>query len=237
MVAWREMIALLLFGALAAARGAAAPQAGTSVDFVRDVRPILVDACVRCHSGTLPQGKLRLDSREEMLRGGASGTAVIPGNGTGSLLYQRLVIDDSQKRMPWLSDPLTPTQIETVRRWIDGGAHWPEGVVVAVPSGREPTPTAPAPRTASTTTAGQRVSFNRDVRPILADNCYTCHGPDRNQRQAGLRLDREESAKAPLASGRAAIVPGSPNGARCTSVSPTRTSRNACPTSRAASPG
>src|SRR4030095_14037358 len=90
--------------------------------------------------------------------------------------------------MPWLSDPLTPAQIETVRRWIDEGAHWSEGVVVTVPAGDGPTPTAPAPSTVSATASGQRLSFNRDVRPILADNCYSCHGPDRNRRQAGLRL-------------------------------------------------
>jgi hypothetical protein len=40
----------------------------------------------------------------------------------------------------------------------------------------------------------QVVEFNRDIRPILADNCYACHGPDKNQRKAGLRLDSEESA-------------------------------------------
>ena len=56
------MIAVLLLTVLAAAGGVAVPQAGTSIDFSRDVRPILADACVRCHSGTQPQGKLRLDS-------------------------------------------------------------------------------------------------------------------------------------------------------------------------------
>ncbi|MBM84093.1 MAG: hypothetical protein CMJ78_26365 [Planctomycetaceae bacterium] len=55
------------------------------------------------------------------------------------------------------------------------------------------------------------IQFNRDVRPILAANCFTCHGPDSGQRQAGLRLDRREDAIARLESGTAAIVPGNAN--------------------------
>jgi len=52
--------------------------------------------------------------------------------------------------------------------------------------------------------------FVREIRPILADKCFTCHGPDSSQRKAGLRLDRKESALAALASGATAIVPGKP---------------------------
>jgi hypothetical protein len=53
----------------------------------------------------------------------------------------------------------------------------------------------------------ESVEFNRDIRPILADTCYPCHGPDRAKRKAGLRLDQESSAKADR-DGRRAIVPG-----------------------------
>ena len=38
------------------------------------------------------------------------------------------------------------------------------------------------------------VSYNFNIRPILSDKCYKCHGPDANKRQAGLRLDKPESA-------------------------------------------
>lgn len=55
------------------------------------------------------------------------------------------------------------------------------------------------------------VDFNFHIRPILSNNCFTCHGPDPSSREADLRLDTYEGATAILASGHAAIVPFKPN--------------------------
>ena len=57
---------------------------------------------------------------------------------------------------------------------------------------------------------GQVLQFNRDVRPILSDHCYACHGPDAHSRKAKLRLDKRDSALGINQEG-AAIVPGKPD--------------------------
>jgi len=70
------------------------------------------------------------------------------------------------------------------------------------------------------------VSYNYDVRPILSDKCFACHGPDKNKQEAGLRLDIEANAKAPLRETRGAyaIMPGKPEASelikRITSTDP-----------------
>src|SRR5437764_3577493 len=53
----------------------------------------------------------------------------------------------------------------------------------------------------------ETIEFNRDIRPIFSDKCYTCHGPDESKRKSKLRLDTEAGAKSDLG-GHFAIVPG-----------------------------
>lgn len=66
--------------------------------------------------------------------------------------------------------------------------------------------------------AASRVQFNRDIRPLLSDNCFNCHGPDAAKRKAGLQFDQREGALQRLKSGNVAIVPGKPDESRMIAV-------------------
>jgi hypothetical protein len=99
----------------------------SSVDFDREVRPILSDNCFACHGPDENQrkAKLRFDTKEGSF---AKPGVITPGDASKSKLYQRVSSKDQDVVMPPPSSEhkLTEKQIETIRRWIDEGARWSE---------------------------------------------------------------------------------------------------------------
>ena len=102
----------------------------TSILFNRDVRPILSENCFACHGpdASKRMTSLRLDTEEGTIAELGSGRRVIvPGNPAASELYLRISSDDTGRRMPPAAaghQPLTAEEIESVRLWIEQGAHW-----------------------------------------------------------------------------------------------------------------
>jgi uncharacterized membrane protein len=88
------------------------------------VQPIMEARCVSCHNPSKKKGDLRLDSPEELFKGGESGKVVVAGNAEESDLHRRLLLpaDDEDRMPPKGKDPLTPEQIELIGWWIDKGA-------------------------------------------------------------------------------------------------------------------
>ena len=99
------------------------------VDFVKDIQPILNESCVKCHGPKKQKGKLRLDNKDDALKGGKEGSDIVPGNSAKSLLYSRLVTSDKDDLMPQNPDgdavPLSADKIKLIKAWIDQGAVWP----------------------------------------------------------------------------------------------------------------
>jgi hypothetical protein len=120
----RTVIALAALSAAASTVDAGEPAA---VDFQRDVRPILVKHCLECHGPQRSESSLRLDRRDDALRGGDNGTVIVPGKADESPLAERVASSDPDFRMPPKGEPLPAEAVAIVRRWIDTGAWswWP----------------------------------------------------------------------------------------------------------------
>lgn len=104
------------------------PALGTEQEdfFESRVRPLLVRKCYECHRRKA-EGGLRLDSLEDILAGGTSGPAIIPGKPSQSLLWQVLAQQHSDITMP-PSEPLKDGEVRVFEKWISEGAAWPKPI-------------------------------------------------------------------------------------------------------------
>ncbi len=124
-----SMTSLLTDGIdLPAADSSAAP-----VDYLKDVKPLLIAKCVACHGGLRQKGNLRLDTAKFAIKGGDSGPALIAGDSAKSVLIEAILGENGRTKMPIDAEELKPDQIELLRRWIDAGAKAPDDELVADP--------------------------------------------------------------------------------------------------------
>jgi hypothetical protein len=108
------------------APAAAANLGGGQIDYARDVEPIFLAHCTKCHNETKKKGGYRLDRREHVFAAGQSGkVAVLPGKSDESVLIKMVEGkgEFADSIMPPKGEPLTFQQIALIRRWIDEGAQ------------------------------------------------------------------------------------------------------------------
>src|SRR5437764_984660 len=127
------VLILAMFGAAAAL---------ATVDFQKEVRPILSTVCFQCHGfdQASRMAGLRLDTKDGDFAGRKSGRAIVPGDPAASLLWQRVDTASDAKRMPpaYSHKSLTDVQKQTLKRWIEEGAPWKEHWAFAPPVRRDP---------------------------------------------------------------------------------------------------
>ncbi|MAE53815.1 MAG: hypothetical protein CMI20_06895 [Opitutae bacterium] len=166
-----------------------APKPGEPIDFANHVLPILEDRCFSCHQEPYkkngrtiqPKAGLALNTYELVMKGNLDNTVVTAGDVEDSYLHEVLTLDeDDDMFMPPKGGPLTPEQIDIIKRWIEEGAK-------------------PKAGSGGVADASGGISFHDHIFPILEERCLDCHGEPyvKNGRtihpKAGLALDTYEA--------------------------------------------
>ena len=100
-------------------------EAAGPVDYLKDVKPVLVARCYSCHGALKQEAKLRLDTAEFIRKGGKHGPAIVPGKPAESLLLKKVSAPSLDERMPPEGEALHEPQIAGLRDWIAAGAIAP----------------------------------------------------------------------------------------------------------------
>ncbi len=100
---------------------------GATVDYLRDVKPLMTQHCVRCHGESKEEAALRVDTAEAMKLGGESGSITKRRPGRDSLLLEVVTGTHPEiARMPYKKPALSSQEISTLRSWVAEGAKAPE---------------------------------------------------------------------------------------------------------------
>ncbi|HEY0072726.1 MAG TPA: PSD1 and planctomycete cytochrome C domain-containing protein [Abditibacteriaceae bacterium] len=151
---------LLVAVAALPVNAAEAPNARDLEHFESKVRPLLVDKCYSCHGTQKQRGGLRMDSREAMLKGGDSGTALVPGDPQKSLLVRAFHYEGELKMPP--AGKLKAEEIAALSQWVQSGAPWP-----TAPAANATTPATKESTTEITPQQRAFWSFQPVQRPLV----------------------------------------------------------------------
>ena len=114
---------LLVAGAAFAQPPEMPPPAAMKIDFEQHVQPVLEAKCYGCHGAGKQLAGLRLDRRQQALRGGDYGKVIVPGDSANSKLIHRIAGSKAGMQMP-PAGPLDPNEISILRTWIDQGPDY-----------------------------------------------------------------------------------------------------------------
>jgi WD40 repeat protein len=175
----RYIVALLLsVGILASARA----DDSSAPTYEKDIKLLFAKRCTVCHRASKRSmldlsGGLALDSLEGILAGSARDKVIVPGKARDSELVRRLADPDEDRRMPLQDKPLSPEQLEVVRRWIDSGS--PRG-------------TSPAPMDKAAAASPRKVRWVRSLDVLLPCDVKLAPGsldaPEGGTLAVGLRV-------------------------------------------------
>src|SRR4029453_11549178 len=117
---------------LAAAQIKLPPAASRKVDYKQDIQPLLSQNCYSCHGPEVQQAGLRLDLRQNALRGGDYGPVIKIGDSAASKMIRRVVDGDGGMQMP-PTGALSDDEIGLLRAWIDQGAEFRTDILSEAP--------------------------------------------------------------------------------------------------------
>jgi hypothetical protein len=193
--------------------------------FTDEVLPVLEARCFDCHGpdARRAKGKLRMEGRDSLLKGGFTGPAVVPGDLDGSLLVQAIRRLDEDLAMP-PKEVLPEAERLTLEEWVRRDTPWPGGVAgegasdaaTSAAGGGDAGAGADAAHDAASAeplpefTPEAIAHFEREVRPLLVEHCFECHGPEVARPKGGLSLASRDGVLRGGLSG-AAAVSGDPN--------------------------
>jgi hypothetical protein len=153
--------------------------------FAERIAPVLRQRCVSCHNAAKKRGGLDLSSRDGLRGGSANGPVVVAGDGEKSLIVRVLVGPNA--RMPKAGNKLSADEVAAVRRWVNAGAKWPDGITLAAatPKGAndwwslQPLKRPEVPR--PTNAHGVRTPIDAFIRAALEANGLP-HSPEADRR-------------------------------------------------------